>query len=186
MNISRKSKSKWISIIVSVALVVLVGTETALSYLSDKTEPVKNNFVKGVVACEVLDTFDGVEKTDVSVKNTGNTSAYVRAQIIINWRSDTNGVEIFARQPQKDVNYEIVFGEDLWQFGDDGFWYYTEPIEPDKATAIFIERVGLIGDAPEGYSLSVDIIASAIQSNPTSVVENEWGVATLGTSIVVN
>ena len=34
----------------------------------------------------------------------------------------------------------------------------------------------IVGKAPEGYLLSVEILASAIQSEPSSVVAEQWGV----------
>lgn len=165
-------------IILSVFLGILfaIGTGTALSYIYKKTPTVENHLVPGIVACEVEFVLDGNAKKDVSVKNTGNTSEYIRAYIIVNWQSDTDTYEILSRPPKQSVDYEIVFGDALWKEGTDGFWYYTESIEPEENTATFIESITPIGTAPEGYSLSVEIIASAIQANPESVVADEWGV----------
>ena len=186
MEILKKAKNKWVIISVCVLILAFVGTEAALSYLSDETPPVENTLVAGSVACEVQETFDGNVKSDVSVANIGNTSAYVRAALLVNWRSESDTVEILATRPRAGVDYDIVFGSTVWVEGSDGYWYYSEPVLPEKSTECFIERIAPIDEAPEGYSLSVEIIASAIQANPTSVVETEWGVSAAGTTITPN
>lgn len=165
-------------IVISLCLVLLVsvGTGAVLSYISYKTPPVENILEAGRVECIVQETFDGSEKTDVTIKNTGNTTAYIRAAVLISWQSESDETEILARVPKEGEDYEITYGDLLWMQGDDGYWYYASPVEPDSATRPLIERVAPLGDAPDGYALSVEILATAIQANPITVVKDEWGV----------
>ncbi len=183
MNILKKAGVKWIIVSVSVILLVTVGIGTALSYISVRTEPLENALTPGVVACEIQETFEDNVKSDVAVKNTGNTVAYIRVAVVANWQSESNATEILAKKPQQGVDYEIVFGDPKWVLGEDGYWYYTNPVQPEDVTAIFIEKLSPIGDAPEGYSLSVDVFASAIQSMPVKAVETEWGITVKGNTI---
>ena len=48
---------------------------------------------------------------------------------------------------------------------------------PDREPPQLIKECSVIdGKGPEGYHLSVEILASAIQSEPSSVVAEQWGV----------
>lgn len=176
MNILKISGKKWIVVSVLIMLLAFVGIGTAISYIMTETDPVENLLVPGSVSCEIVETFDGKVKTDVSVKNTGNTQAFIRAAVLVHWQSKTDTTEILARGPVEGVDYEIVYGDSGWTRELDGFWYYTKAVDPEESTSVLVKSVSQISESPEGYSLSVEIIASAIQSNPVSVVENEWGI----------
>ena len=82
MNGRINRRTRWLIITVILVLLLSVGTGVALSYLSDKTAPVENTFEAGRVTCSVRETFNGSVKSDVKVKNTGNTEAYIRAAVI--------------------------------------------------------------------------------------------------------
>ncbi|MBR5459518.1 MAG: hypothetical protein IKV53_01515 [Clostridia bacterium] len=183
MNIFKKANTKWIVISVAVLLLALVGIGTAFSLISAQTDPIANIFEQGVVSCEIQETFENNVKSDVFVKNTGNTNAYIRVAIVPSWKSESNSFEILSTAPQRDVDYEIVFNESTWAWGEDGYWYYTEPVYPDDVTSVLVEKIIPLGEAPEGYSLSVDILASAVQSMPVKVVESEWGITVKGTTL---
>ena len=183
LNISNKTWNKWIFISLLLVLLLAVGTGTVLSYIMDEATPVENILKAGEVKCEVQETFDGNVKTDVSVKNIGNTEAYIRAAIILNWVSETDTTEILARQPKVGVDCEIIYGEESWFQGDDGYWYHSLPVLPEESTAVLIEKATLTSEAPEGYTLSLEIVASAIQSTPANVVKTEWQVALDGVAI---
>lgn len=176
----RRAKNKSYKahlLIASVILVLAIGTGLTISYITTTDDPIENTFVPAVVACSVEETFDGNTKTDVSIKNTGNVNAYIRVAVVITWQADGNTTEILARQPKHGTDYLIEWGDDAWVMGGDGYWYYSEPIAPETNTAILIKKLTQLADAPEGYSLSVEILASAIQSEPADVVEQQWGVA---------
>lgn len=183
MNIQKSRRLKWIVLTVCVVLLLSIGTGIALSFLMSEPPPIENAFEPGRVSCVVEQSFDGAATSNVTVKNTGNTSAYIRAAIVITWQSNTSSSEIYARKPQEGVHFEIAYGDALWIKGDDGFWYYTEPVAPDANTQPLVTSITPLGEPPEGYSLSVEFLATAIQSTPGSVVEDEWGVTLSGTTI---
>ena len=76
------------SLILLLTLVLLIGSGIGMTvgFLSTRTEPVQNDFTYGKVSCEVLETFDKENnryiKRDVRIKNTGNTSAYIRVLLV--------------------------------------------------------------------------------------------------------
>ena len=78
-------------------------------------------------------------------------------------------------EPQKDKDYTITINNSDW-LEKNGFYYYTKPVSPQKETGVLIENCSIKGSGLEGYGLSVEILASAIQSKPTKAVENSWHV----------
>lgn len=180
MNGRINRRTRWLIITVILVLLLSVGTGVALSYLSDKTAPVENTFEAGRVTCSVRETFNGNVKSDVKVKNTGNTEAYIRAAVIATWQTVGTSSEIYAIAPIESVDYDVIWGDSSWILGGDGYWYYTLPVAPDEETRMLIYELTPKSEAPDGYSLSVEIVATAIQSSPADVVLNEWGVTVNG------
>lgn len=181
----RTQNKKALTLLVCLVMLVAVTVGGTLAYLMASTQPVKNEFAPANVSCQVVeDPFGGTTKTNVQIRNTGNTKAYIRAAVIVTWKND-NG-EIYAATPQKVTDYTINFNSNNdWFEGNDGFWYHLTEIAPcthvgDQEhkgcmTSVLINSCSPIdGKAPEGYYLSVEIVASAIQSAPDSVVGKEW------------
>lgn len=79
----------------------------------------------------------------------------------------------------KGTDYSITLAENTkWIQGADGYYYYQLPVAPQGSTGVLIEECELLKNAsvPDGYHLSVEIVASAIQSAPDSVVQSMWHV----------
>ena len=86
---------------------------------------------------------------------------------------------VSAKVPLKGMDYSIKFAENTnWIQGADGYYYYKLPVDPQVSTGVLIEECKLQENAsvPDGYHLSVEIVASAIQSAPDSVVQSMWHV----------
>ena len=167
------------SIILSVVLVSILAAAagSTLAFLVTRTDSVKNTFNYSNVACmvkeEAFTNGISVEKSNVRVLNTGDTESYIRAAIIVTWKDSVGNV--YAMEPQKDKDYTITINDSDW-FEKDGFYYYTKLVSPQEETGILIENCSINGSGLEGYGLSVEILASAIQSKPTKAVENSWSV----------
>lgn len=154
-----------------IAMGVVGGT---VAYLVTKTGSVVNTFEPGKVSCEIEETFDPpyTEKKDVKVKNTGNTDAYIRAAIIVTWKS---GNDIVATVPENGTDYRIIGLEPnaKWtKVGD--YYYYNEKVSPGEKTSNLFDSCEVLND--KGYTLSVEILADAIQAEPISVVQDNWNV----------
>ena len=151
-----------------IAMGVVGGT---VAYLVTNTTPVVNTFTPGVVSCEIDETFDGTTKSNVYVTNTGNTNAYIRAAIIVTWK-DAAG-NIAATVPAKGTDYTLELNETDW-VEHDGYYYYKGSVAPNAQT----ENLIIICTAKNSYgdyTLSVEILADAIQSSPDSAVTQAWG-----------
>ena len=167
---------KAVFVIVSVLLVLGIGVGGTVAYLTDRSDAINNQFTPATMECRVV--YSG---TSATVKNTGEVEAYARAVVIVNWaKLDENGhatSEVHASAPQEGVDYTLTLPTDNgWVRGSDGYWYCKAPIAVNTEAPLLVESVTRLTTAPDGYGLMVGLVASAIQSQPTSVVEESWGV----------
>lgn len=179
--------NKKVTILLVLSLLILtIAAGSTLAYFIDKTDPVDNSFAPVMVDCEPVVTTGGI-----LIRNVGEIEAYIRVAIVVNWVAvDTEGNamnSVHATAPVEGVDYSISYDESGgWMKGSDGFWYYQAPISPTALTDELITGYARISEPPSGYKLSIDVIASGIQSTPTSVVEEVYGVTLNGTLISVD
>ena len=171
----RNMNKKSIILLVSLVLLLTLTVGGTLAFLFDIAGPVKNTFNPSEVTCDVIETVnpEKTQKTNVMIQNTGDTEAFIRAAIVINW-ADGNG-NIYGKTPIKDSDYalDLNLSADGWVEGKDGYYYWTKPVAPDAKTGVLINSVKLNDGVkvPEGYALSVEILCSAVQSVPATAVE---------------
>ena len=172
---NRKSLKKIIIVCVCLCVIALtVGG--VFAYLTAKTDLLSNEFVPANVSCSIEESFvDGV-KSDVKVRNTGNIDAYIRATVVATFVSDDG--KVLSKSPIEDVDYTVVWGNNGWEKGEDGYWYHKKPVSPNNVTDTLIESAISIS-APSGYRLNIRIIASGIQSNPGRAVQEAWGITVI-------
>lgn len=182
-----RRRGRLFALLAAVVLVSALAVGGTVAFILTQTEEKVNVFAPAQVACTVTETFDGTTKRDVAVKNTGDTVAYIRAAVIVTWMKDGNAADqnVTARLPQEGTDYELAYAADGWLHGDDGYWYYQDPVAPQDSTGKLIESCVQLAtaNAPDGYHLSVEIAASAIQSVPETVVADEWHVVLNGDKI---
>ena len=192
----KKYINKKLIIIASVMLLLLATVGTTLAYIFTETKPVENTFNPSKVSCAVVEKgYEPVSgeiqnisdiKSNVQIKNTGDTDAYIRVAVVVNWM-DEAGTKVWATKPVEgaDGDYTITYNlGNGWVKGSDDYWYYTKSVPPtdgSNLTDILIKNATQNKEGPKGtdgtqYYLSIEIVASAIQSTPETVVENHWGV----------
>ena len=75
------------------------------------------------------------------------------------------------------MDYQITFAENTgWTEGADGCWYYTRAVAPGDSTGILIDKCTQKAEK-DGYKLNVEILASAVQSDPANAVIEAWHVS---------
>ena len=159
-----------------VAIILLISTAVGatVAFLTTKTEPVKNTFEYAKVSCEVTESVDMYARRCVQVRNTGTIDAYIRATYVVNW-VDAQG-NIASSDP---TGYSCTLTENpdrSWIKGEDGYFYYLTPVAPNHSTpGSLLTCTATYPDNPQ-YTLSVEILAEAIQSTPESAVADAWGV----------
>ena len=162
-------------LIMAVLLLLGAAVGSTVAFLIDKTEPVTNTFTYAKVSCEVTENFTNNKKDNVQVKNTGTIDAYIRATYVVNW-VDAQG-NIAASDPE-DYSYSLTKNPDSKWIEKDGYFYYTSPVAPGASTqgSLLTCTVVTSPESPE-YTLSVEILAEAIQSVPEDAVKAAWGVS---------
>lgn len=166
-------KRKWLGTLVALALVLCIAGGATLAFLMVTTPSLTNVFQYGHVTCKVDETFQDNVKTDVSIRNTGDTQSYIRVKLVFTWKDKDGNV---SAQPVKTGDYTLELKEDGW-FEKDGYYYAKAPVAPKENTPVLIEKcTEVAANAPDGYTLSLEILADAIQSTPTRAVEQAWGV----------
>ena len=172
---------KRISVILAAVLLVAVAVGTTVAFLVDKTPSVENTFQPVAVSCNVVENFDAEAnvKREVYVQNTGDISAYVRVALVVTWVSQESGTT-YGGAPVWGTDYAVLLGDGGWQQGADGFYYCNAPVAAGDTTPILIRSIAPVtGRAPEGYVLSVQIVASAIQAEPAEAVSAAWNGVTV-------
>ena len=162
-----------------IAMGVVGGT---VAYLVTNTGSVVNTFEPGYVSCRINEKGpDGkkdfennvdTEKKNVTVTNTGNVDAFIRAAIIVTWKDSAGNIA--ATVPVKDTDYSMELNETNWKKQGD-YYYYNSSVESMGTTENLIKSCTVLN--PNGdYNLSVEILADAIQSTPATAVIEAWGV----------
>lgn len=189
--------SKKVVLTLSVILVLLLAVSGTLAYIFTESASLENEFQPSHISCAVVENgkqYSGEEvnvseKKNVQIQNTGDTAAYIRAKVVVTWKSHSN--TLYAKAPQEENDYTMTFAPDSgWVKGADDFYYYTLAVSPAALcnhtdgqafceqcmTKVLISECSMNANAnkPEGCYLSVEIIASAIQATPDYVVEDEW------------
>lgn len=166
---------KCILLIFTIACFCCLTIAQTLAFISIKTEPKINTFVPAQVLCEISESFQNNVKTNVLVKNTGNTDAYIRAAIVVNWK-DQDGNIYGGAKPILNTDYTLELNGSDWVVGVDGYYYHRASVAPAGVTEILIEKCEVAQNAavPGGYSLAVEIVASAIQAAPETAVRENW------------
>ena len=161
-------------LVVSLLALVLVVAGGTLAWLTAQ-DRVSNSFTPAHVSCTVEETFERGAKSDVKIKNTSDVPAYIRAYIVVTWK-DADG-NVYGQLPVEGTDYSMEINNNGWLEDTAGYYYYTSPVAVNGSTGELISQcTEMTEKAPAGYSLSVEIIAEAIQSLPARAVENAWDV----------
>ncbi len=167
----RRRQRIFTTVALSVLFLAAVGGTVA--FLITQDGPVTNTFIPSQVSCQVTENFNGTEKTNVNVKNTGDTQAYIRVKLVT-YRVNEQGQRI-GGSAEIPV---FLLGENWVTY--DGFYYYTLPVAAgDKPATDLADKMTLTGaysDADGGKQV-IEVMAEAIQSEPAQAVGEAWGVS---------
>ena len=146
-------------LLLSMILLIGIAVGTTVAFLVARTEPIKSTFEYA--------------KENVQIKNTGNTAAYIRATYVVTWRDGNRNVAVSVPD-----GYSYTLTENLgnyWNKGADGYFYYSLPVSPGSSTEERpLDCAVTYPENPE-YTLSVEVLAEAIQSEPAEAVQQAWG-----------
>ena len=160
----RVSKRKS-TLLISLLLLAAFAVGGTVAYLVTGTQEVKNTFTPAEVPPEIHEIVDDYKK-EVTIQNTGNTSAYIRAAVIANAIDENGNVT-----GPKDVSSYL--GGDNWTQRD-GYWYYTKVVDTKGSTT------DLVKDDIPLECIQVIVLAESIQAEGTDASGNKpvvlaWG-----------
>lgn len=166
---------KTATLLVAIVLLLGVAVGTTVAYLIDRTEKIENKFEYAKTDVTVTEDFDRTTKQNVQVWNKSNIPVYIRATYVVNW-VDKDG-NIVTSVPT-EYDYQLNENPDSkWVEGKAGYFYYPTPVQPKDLTggSLLTCTVTKQPANPE-YTLNVEILATAIQSEPKDAIKNAWGV----------
>ena len=161
----------WV-VVLSIVLAVSLAVAGSLAFLNTKTDVVDNQFEEAYVTCRVNrsgDVFD--------VTNTGNIKAYIRTAIVVNWMDEDGNVRGLG---PTDSDVCIQLNTTDWYLSN-GYYYYVRPVESNQDTNNLITAITVTGTVPDGYRLSVEVVAEAIQAEGVTgetgkqAIQDAWG-----------
>ena len=166
-------KGRLIAMVIATAVLLALAIGGTVAWLSTKDAPITNTFNPSKVACEVTENFNGEVKSNVNVKNTGDTEAYIRVKLVT-YRTNDQGQHIggMAELPSFTLGANWV--------EHDGYYYYTKPVAPNQKPETNLTDSMMLTNAYEdadGGHQSIDVMAEAIQSGPAQAVGQAWGVS---------
>ena len=160
------------AMVIATVMLLALAIGGTVAWLTDTSPAVVNTFTPSQVRCEVVEDFNdqtGV-KSKVQVKNISDIPAFIRVKLVT-YRTNGKGEHIggMAAVPSFQPGANWVLHE--------GYYYYTQPVQPQNFTGILIDEIQLqdpYTDADRGRQ-AIDVMAEAIQSVPEAAVQDAWG-----------
>lgn len=126
---------------------------------ANKTKPFEN--IEGIMP--------GMEVTKIAeVKNTGDNTAWIRVKI-----------EKSFDMEEADPSLIVLAIGEKWTEDEDGWYYYTDPLEKDQVTEPIFEEVQFAKEMSNEYQnrkANVNVIAQAVQTaNNGDTVQDALG-----------
>ena len=179
-----KKTKKPAALLVSLALVLGIVVTGTIAFLATNTGPVVNTFTPTKLSVDVEEDIENGVKRNVAVKNTGDVDAYVRAMVVFSWVNE-KGEVLGEAVDAGDYTIEWMPDKDGVQNGwvkSGNYYYFTKKVGSQAETdVLFTDCAPVAANVPEGYSLSVEILAQTIQADGedekgNKPIELAWGV----------
>lgn len=173
---NKNRKVPVLSVVLLLLLVICMGVGVVFAAAFMQTEKVKNTFENAQASIEVKETFNGTEKKNVYVMNTGSTTEpkapaiYVRVKLLPYWY---------------EIDRDHIVGKAAWTPSftpgsdwvlKDGYYYYKKPIEAGEPTSNLISSITLTDNKEDGTRQVLEILADGVQAVPTEAVKEAWGI----------
>lgn len=184
------NRKKYLGFLLSIMLLLTAAVGGTLAFVTVKTLSVKNQFESAYVTCKVVVGEDN-NADAIKVQNTSNVDAYIRAAIVVNWMDSDGNVRGIA---PTDSEYTLGINTTSWKRDSaTGFYYYinseNKKLPPNGTTYNLINSIMVTTQTPpSGYTLSIEVIAEAIQADGvtdvdgTPAYQDAWGIDILGNS----
>ena len=159
----RTAKSS--ALIIALALILVLAVGGTVAYIFTQTDPVINTFTPTEAKITVDEKTNNNQKTEIIVKNNSTgVPVYIRVALVANMIDEDKNVTGAADVPTFTLG-------DNWLVGNDGYYYYTEPVPVGESTGNLLKAPMELSE-----NMQVVVLADAIQAEPTTAVTQAWGV----------
>lgn len=182
-RLQKPQKKRRSAAVIAVAAAVALAS-VAVAFMLRRAE-VQSDFTPAVVTCAVHEKVNGAEytaaqspvagsvKSDITAKNTGDTTVFLRLRLSTCWVDGTGKVTgTPSALPQITLRQN-------WLDGGNGLYYYALPVEPGESTAVLCEpmRMGT-SVSPTGAAVyqQITVLAEAVQALPEKAAREAWDV----------
>lgn len=152
---------------IAIILVVVMAIGGTVALLMDSTDSVTNKFAPASSGITIEEKFKENCKTEIAVRNTGDTGTYIRVSLVANYYDENGNITGGAAVPDFTLNSE------KWFLGNDDYYYYKQPVAAGDVTDNLLasESKMQLED-----NMQVTVLAQSIQASPTNVVHDKWRV----------
>ena len=157
-------------LLVLAILAVVGGSAAVIAYMFRETQVETNELIPAEVSCSVYETFNGTEKSNITVKNTGNIDAYIRVRLVSYWVNEDGNVA-----PKSSAVISNFTPDENWIKGSNNTYYYTAKVPAGNSTFDLLDGDSItLEPADDGTTQVIDVFAEAIQAEPAEAVTNSW------------
>ena len=158
----RTAKSS--ALIIALALILVLAVGGTVAYIFTQTDPVINTFTPTEAKITVDEKTNNNQKTEIIVKNNSTgVPVYIRVALVANMIDKDENVTGAASVPTFTLG-------DNWLVGNDGYYYYTEPVPVGGSTGNLLQSSMTLDE-----NMQVVVLADAIQAMPKQAVIDAWG-----------
>ena len=159
----RTAKSS--ALIIALALILILAVGGTVAYIFTQTGPVINTFTPTEAKITVDEETSNNQKTSITVvNNSTGVPVYIRVALVANMIDKDENVTGAASVPNFTPG-------DNWILGNDGYYYYTEPVPVGGSTGNLLQSSMTLDE-----NMQVVVLADAIQAMPKEAVIDAWGV----------
>ena len=159
----RTAKSS--ALIIALALILVLAVGGTVAYIFTQTGPVINTFTPTEAKITVDEETSNNQKTSITVvNNSTGVPVYIRVALVANMIDEAGNVTDAASVPTFTLG-------DNWIVGNDGYYYYTEPVPVGGSTGNLLKSPMILDE-----NMQVVVLADAIQAMPKQAVIDAWGV----------
>ena len=158
----RTAKSS--ALIIALALILVLAVGGTVAYIFTQTDPVINTFTPTEAKITVDEETNSNQKTSITVvNNSTGVPVYIRVALVANMIDKDKNVTGAASVPTFTLG-------DNWIVGNDGYYYYTEPVPVGESTGNLLKSQMILDE-----NMQVVVLADAIQAMPKQAVIDAWG-----------
>lgn len=142
------------------ALVMVLGASVgeSLSYFTTYVTARGGHPIRlEAVDVRVRERMDGNVK-QISIENVGEAECFVRVLVL------------------HDSLAEVTFSGEGWTLGDDGYWYYSQPLAPGEVSSVLSAAVTAVEGADQDYQVVVYAEATPVLHDEAGNAYADWNM----------